>query len=112
MTTAVALLAIIVPSFHWTAHMPKPKKRVDRRIAVVKPYNAKLNRMAYCESTDRWFIDTGNGFYGGLQFNLQTWHSVGGSGYPNENSELEQKYRAVILIKRRGYQPWPVCGYA
>jgi hypothetical protein len=77
----------------------------------VRPYNAKLNRMAWCESTGRWHIATGNGFYGGLQFDLQTWHSVGGVGYPHQNSELEQKYRAVILIRRRGYAPWPICGF-
>jgi hypothetical protein len=52
-----------------------------------------------------------NGFFGGLQFDLPTWRSVGGRGMPHHNSPLEQKYRAVLLIKRRGYQPWPVCGY-
>jgi hypothetical protein len=68
--------------------------------------------MAQCESTGRWFIATGNGFYGGLQFDAQTWHSVGGSGLPHQNSILEQKFRAVLLIRRRGYAPWPICGYA
>jgi hypothetical protein len=82
------------------------------RWSVVRPYNAKLNRMAMCESTGRWFIATGNGFYGGLQFKLSTWWSVGGRGYPHQNSVLEQKYRAVRLIQRAGYAPWPVCGYA
>jgi Transglycosylase-like domain len=95
---------------------PTPKKitvvkhRVNRW-EVVKPYNAKLNRMAWCESTGRWFIATGNGFYGGLQFTASTWWSVGGKGLPHQNSKLEQKYRAVRLIKRSGYGPWPVCGY-
>jgi hypothetical protein len=86
-------------------------KRVDHRWRVVKPYNAKLERMAMCESTKRWFIATGNGFYGGLQFTLSTWWSVGGRGYPHQNSKLEQKYRAVKLIQRAGYGPWPVCGF-
>lgn len=111
MVTAVALLAMVIPGPHMVGYMPKPK-HVDKRVKVVKPYNAKLDRMAYCESTGNWSINTGNGFYGGLQFDLGTWRTVGGTGYPNENSELEQKYRAVILIKRRGYEPWPVCGYA
>lgn len=79
---------------------------------IVKPYDAKLNRMAGCESSWRWYINTGNGFYGGLQFTLRTWRSVGGKGYPHQNSILEQKYRAVRLIWKRGYTPWPVCGYA
>jgi hypothetical protein len=82
------------------------------RWAVVRPYNAKLNRIAWCESTGRWFINTGNGFYGGLQFTLGTWHSVGGQGYPHQNSILEQKYRAVKVYLRRGnWGDWPICGY-
>ena len=68
--------------------------------------------MASCESGGRWDIATGNGYYGGLQFDLQTWASVGGAGYPHNAAPLEQKYRAVLLIKRRGYSPWPICGYA
>lgn len=86
-------------------------KRHHSRWQVVKPYNAKLERMAMCESTKRWFIATGNGFFGGLQFDKPTWRSVGGRGYPHQNSKLEQKYRAVLLIKLRGYSPWPKCGY-
>ena len=103
MTILLAILALTVP----TAESSKVN-----RWKVVKPYNAKLERMAHCESTKRWWINTGNGYYGGLQFNLRTWRSVGGSGYPHQNSKIEQKYRAVKLIKRRGYQPWPRCGSA
>lgn len=83
----------------------------DSRWKTVQPYNAKLERIAYCESRGRWSINTGNGFYGGLQFTLSTWKSIGGRGYPHQNSELEQKYRAVLLIREEGYSPWPVCGY-
>jgi Transglycosylase-like domain len=88
----------------------------DFRWNHVQPYNAKLERMALCETRmngrPRWFVNTGNGYYGGLQFNLSTWKSVGGSGYPHHNSKLEQKYRAVLLIRKRGYRPWPRCGSA
>lgn len=115
MATAAALLAMIIPSFHWVAHAPKPK-HVDKRVKVVRPYNAKLDRMAYCESTSRWYLDTGNGFYGGLQFSLGTWYAIGGRGLPNQNSELEQKYRAVLWHNRIGTwvtsAGWPQCGYA
>jgi hypothetical protein len=83
-----------------------------RKWRAVLPYNEKLERMAMCESSGHWHIATGNGYSGGLQFDLQTWRSVGGRGWPHHNSPLEQKYRAVLLIKRRGYQPWPVCGSA
>jgi Transglycosylase-like domain len=88
----------------------------DPRIAVIRPYNAKLERMAYCETHfkghARWFLNNGNGFYGGLQFDKSTWESVGGKKLPHNNTKREQKYRAVLLIKQRGYQPWPVCGSA
>ena len=82
------------------------------RWSAVRPYNAKLNRMAMCESGGRWHIATGNGFYGGLQFVPSTWWSVGGRGMPHWASVLEQKYRAVLLIRRAGFSPWPVCGSA
>lgn len=86
-------------------------KNSDQRWKVVQPYNAKLERIAQCESTGHWFVNTGNGFYGGLQFKLSTWKAVGGHGYPNKNSILEQKFRAVKLIRLKGYSPWPKCGY-
>jgi len=90
----------------------KQCQRIRHKRRVVRPYNAKLNRMAQCESGGRWWISTGNGYHGGLQFDLSTWQSVGGSGYPHHHTKLEQKFRAVKLIKRRGYQPWPNCGSA
>lgn len=84
----------------------------DPRVKVVRPYRAKLTRMAWCESTGRWHIATGNGFFGGLQFDAQTWRSVGGRGLPHWHSRLEQMYRATLLIHRRGFAPWPRCGSA
>lgn len=91
----------------------RARRLVRYKQRVVRPYNWKLNRIAWCESTGRWFIATGNGFYGGLQFTLQTWWAVGGRGYPHQNSILEQKYRAVKVFLRRGnWGDWPVCQYA
>jgi hypothetical protein len=127
-TILLATLSAILPGSGdstWVTVQPPPppivrrapkrrrhrRRPVDHRIVVVRPYNAKLDRMAYCESTSRWHLNTGNGFYGGLQFDLPTWWGVGGRSRPDLNSELEQKYRAVILIHRRGYRPWPHCGY-
>jgi len=111
MAIALTLAALILP--------PPPNVavgvghvRTDHRAEVVRPYKAKLIRMAWCESTGRWWLSTGNGFYGGLQFTLGTWHSVGGSGYPHWHSKLEQMYRAVRVYLRRGsWADWPVCGY-
>ena len=86
-------------------------RHMDPRIAVVRPYRARLTRMAYCESSGRWRISTGNGFYGGLQFTLASWRAVGGTGYPHWRSRLEQMYRAVKLMRLQGWGAWPVCQY-
>lgn len=66
--------------------------------------------LARCESGGNWHINTGNGYYGGLQFDLQTWRSVGGTGYPHEHSREVQIHHAEILYSQRGAQPWPHCG--
>jgi hypothetical protein len=79
---------------------------------VVRPFLPALARLAYCEATGRYYISTGNGYHGAFQFDAQTWHSVGGRGLPHQNSKLEQRYRAVLLFKKRGWRPWPVCGPA
>jgi LysM repeat protein len=65
--------------------------------------------IAACESGGNWAINTGNGFYGGLQFTLSSWQGVGGSGYPNEASREEQILRGQMLQARQGWGAWPVC---
>ena len=77
---------------------------------VVRPYRAWLERTARCESGGRWYIATGNGFYGGLQFTLSSWRAVGGWGYPHNAGKLEQMYRGVRLLWLQGRGAWPVCG--
>lgn len=67
------------------------------------------DQLAKCESGGNWSINTGNGFYGGLQFTLGSWHGVGGSGYPNEASREEQISRAEILLSKQGWGAWPAC---
>jgi peptidoglycan hydrolase-like protein with peptidoglycan-binding domain len=63
-------------------------------------------QLRMCESTNRYDINTGNGYYGAYQFDLSTWRSVGGSGYPNDASPAEQDLRALILYRDRGWEPW------
>lgn len=63
-----------------------------------------------CESGGNYSTNTGNGFYGAYQFDLQTWQSVGGTGLPSDASPSEQDRRAAILYAQRGSSPWPVCG--
>lgn len=66
-------------------------------------------RLAQCESGGNWAISTGNGYYGGLQFNVGSWQGVGGSGYPHQNSKWEQIHRAEILQAKQGWGAWPAC---
>jgi hypothetical protein len=72
--------------------------------------------VARCESgyggEPDWTINTGNGYYGGLQFNLDSWRWVGGTGYPHEASKAEQIARAEILLERQGWRAWPACSRA
>lgn len=67
------------------------------------------DRLAQCESGGNWSINTGNGYYGGLQFNLGTWQANGGQGYPHQASKAEQIRVAENLRAARGFQPWPAC---
>lgn len=63
-----------------------------------------------CESTNRYGVNTGTGYYGAYQFDLPTWRSVGGSGRPDQASPAEQDYRALYLYRMRGWQPWECAG--
>ena len=66
--------------------------------------------LAQCESGGNWAINTGNGYYGGLQFNLQTWRAYGGPGYPHTASRTTQIAIATKLRNARGgYGAWPGC---
>lgn len=67
------------------------------------------DQLAECESGGNWSANTGNGYYGGIQFSLPTWQSVGGSGYPHEHSREEQIKRGKILQERSGWGQWPHC---
>jgi hypothetical protein len=74
--------------------------------AVADPTAGTWYRLRMCESSNDYRIDTGNDHYGAYQFDLPTWRSVGGRGYPNRASRAEQDLRALILYRERGWQPW------
>jgi uncharacterized protein YabE (DUF348 family) len=69
------------------------------------------DRIAACESGGNWAANTGNGYYGGLQFNLGTWQAYGGSGRPDQNSrEAQIAVAERVAAAEGGYGAWPVCG--
>ncbi len=65
--------------------------------------------LAQCESSGNWSINTGNGYYGGLQFSLSSWQAAGGSGMPHQNSKAEQIRVAENLLAMQGWGAWPAC---
>jgi hypothetical protein len=69
--------------------------------------------VAACESGGNWHINTGNGFYGGLQFDSGTWLSNGGGAYA-PRADLASREQQIAVANRlyaaRGSSPWPVCG--
>ena len=74
--------------------------------ASADPSASTWLRLRQCESSDNYAINTGNAHYGAYQFDLTTWRSVGGTGYPSNASAAEQDARALILYRERGWQPW------
>ncbi|MDP9820269.1 resuscitation-promoting factor [Nocardioides massiliensis] len=73
--------------------------------------NSVWDQLAQCESGGNWAINTGNGYYGGLQFSLSTWRAYGGPGYPHEQSRETQIAIATKLRDANGgsYGSWPSC---
>jgi resuscitation-promoting factor RpfB len=68
------------------------------------------DQLAQCESGGNWAINTGNGYYGGLQFSLSTWRSYGGPGYPHQQSrETQIAIAEKVRAATGGYGSWPAC---
>lgn len=67
------------------------------------------DRLAQCESGGNWHINTGNGYYGGIQFSLSSWRGVGGTGYPHEHSRETQIEMGRRLHAQGGWSHWPGC---
>jgi hypothetical protein len=121
----------IAPRPYWSARCGAPYEGIDMRIRKaitvlaitgaiamaqlvleVPAANAEPNwdAMAQCESGGNWSANTGNGFYGGLQFTPATWAANGGVGSPAAASREEQIYVARNVLRTQGIGAWPVCG--
>ena len=86
----------------------KPRAKIVR-VGTQEPYGV-WDRLAGCESGGNWHINTGNGYYGGLQFSLGTWQGYGGTGLPSQHSREEQIRIAIKLRNASGgYGAWPAC---
>ena len=78
-------------------------------VATATP-SVNWDAIAQCESGGNWAINTGNGYYGGLQFKLSTWRANGGVGNPANATREQQIAIAERVLASQGIDAWPVCG--
>ena len=74
---------------------------------------SEWDAVAQCESGGNWSINTGNGYYGGLQFSASTWAAYGGTAYApqaDQASKAQQIAVAEKVLASQGKGAWPVCG--
>jgi uncharacterized protein YabE (DUF348 family) len=99
-----------------------PVAEVDVRGTKSRPVSAPpvtsgggtvWDEIAQCESGGNWAINTGNGYYGGLQFLQSTWLANGGGAYASLPSEASREQQIAVATRIRdaagGYGPWPAC---
>ncbi|RKT88166.1 LysM domain-containing protein [Saccharopolyspora antimicrobica] len=84
--------------------------------ALAAPANAAStstwDAVAKCESGGNWSINTGNGYYGGLQFSASTWASYGGTSYASNASQATKAQQIAVaerVLQGQGPGAWPVC---
>jgi len=91
-------------------------ERVGTKSVATSNYaggNSVWDKIAQCESGGNWATNTGNGYYGGLQFSLGTWQANGGTGLPsNASRETQIAIATKIRNASGGYGAWPACSQA
>src|SRR3954447_2069118 len=85
-------------------------------LAVAAPAEAASgrtwDRLAQCESGGNWSINTGNGFYGGLQFTRSTWKGFGGGRYASRAHPASRSQQITVaerVLDAQGWGAWPAC---
>lgn len=85
-------------------------------LLVAAPANAApdsaWDKLAQCESGSRWNINTGNGFYGGLQFTPSTWRGFGGKEFASSAHQATREQQIVVaerVLAKQGWNAWPTC---
>lgn len=84
----------------------------DNNISIDPDELSKWEALAECESGGDWSINTGNGFYGGLQFTPQTWAGFGGTQYASQANQATKEQQIEIAKKvqaEQGWGAWPAC---
>jgi hypothetical protein len=107
------------------AALPSPQPSGPRSAPAAPPSSAAVtsapasaggvnwSAIAACESGGNWSADTGNGYYGGLQFSQQTWQAYGGTSYAPTASQASSSQQIAVaqrVLAGQGIGAWPVCG--
>jgi hypothetical protein len=74
--------------------------------------DVQWDRVAHCESGGNWHINTGNGYYGGLQFSQSTWNSFDTNHYASRADLASREQQITVanrVLHRQGWGAWPVC---
>ncbi|MEU3625625.1 transglycosylase [Amycolatopsis coloradensis] len=79
-------------------------------IAATPASATNWDAIAQCESSGNWSTNTGNGYYGGLQFSQSTWRAYGGTGSAANASREQQIAVAERVLQGQGIGAWPHCG--
>lgn len=89
---------------------PLPPPLVDTQ--APEPVFTVWDRLAGCESNGRWHVNTGNGFYGGIQFDYGTWLRHGGGAFA-PRADLATREQQIVVGQRtqasQGWAAWPYC---
>jgi hypothetical protein len=102
-TLSATLLVVLTTAALVTATLAAPANATSMRT---------WSRLAKCESGGRWHIDSGNGYFGGLQISSGTWHAYGGKKYARQAhgaTKREQVRVAKRIKKGQGWGAWPSC---
>lgn len=93
-----------------TAAPPEPKPK--RSASSESSGGGHWDRLAQCESNGNWSANTGNGYYGGLQFHSQTWTAHGGGEYASHAHKASREQQITVarrVQKSQGWKAWPHC---
>lgn len=108
----MASLMLVQPFSHLDNVDPLPRTPnpppVEIEVSVPVTNVSYWDAVAECESGQTWNINTGNGYFGGLQFNQGTWEAHGGLAYA-PRADLASREQQIAVAERLAYDGWPNC---
>jgi hypothetical protein len=117
LTLALGLIVYAIgddgaPTMPMPAQVEVPPEEVAAEAPPTEPAYGVWDRLATCESTQRWSANTGNGYYGGLQEDLVFWRRYGGLEFA-ARPDLAPRWAQIAVAERglavQGWGAWPYC---